>query len=1084
MSDQTPTYSFLPWLRTGVANNIASADGDAGVKLRATLPLDVTLELTHLDGTVASQVVHRDISLYGPGDIIGIESRAIVKVDPLNWITNFEPNYFPYIEFYDEDFVWRYVPAASDGTRHRLRPWIALVVLKESEFVDGKNVKGKPLQYFDLAAGVAASAVFPPPAELWAWAHVHVNVDLSNNGDESIPGVLTRLDQTLQANPDMAYSRLICPRHLEPDTNYHAFVVPVFESGRLAGLGVPVPDATVATASAWDNLQTQFPYYYRWQFRTGDFGDFETLVRLLQPKPVDKRVGVRDMDVLHPLSNLPPINTPAELGGVLKLGGALRPPFATLPDPDKAEVTKYDQWDVPFPHPFETAMARRINLADDYERLAPSVANPDGDPDPVITSPLYGRWHALTNRVLLAPDGMTLPDDQNWVHRLNLDPRFRVPAGFGTNVIQKNDELYMSSAWQQIGEVLEANARIRAAQMAQVAMLSWHSRHIASLTFDRAFLLTAPVHKRVLAGELTVAANVRLSVVPPVVLSAPFRKVSRPGTPLMKRLALPASTAAQIVTRINAGEILPAPPKVAPTGGISIGDAVTAVTPTNEPAWIKEVLDRYPWLRLLPLILLLLIALLAILFLGFAAAAGTIAAAAAFLIPAYLQLSRWVAATAVAQSLDEEKQTPASVAELPPIPNFVISTPETPFVPQAGTTDSAEGTRFKAALSDAYTFTSIQFPQAVKQTLDLPKLSLTVVNAIDPILTVPRRIFGTVLLPPWIIANIVTFEQFTPVMAYPIFNVPMYKPLVGISSELFLPNINLIPPNSLTLLESNQRFIEAYMVGLNHEMSRELLWREYPTDQRGSYFRQFWDVSLSLPAAPTDADREKLRDIPEIHKWSLHSGLGEHNLRETNGQAALLVLVIRGELLKRYPTAVIYAQKAVWQLKKDGSVDPAKDRELAPLTTAEEDSLPPAKIRQPLFEAKVDPDIYFIGFDLTALEAKGGVAPNGDPGWFFVIKERPGEPRFGLDDIEGATPRLISWNDLDWKHINTAPGEVIHLDKTLTLTAYDPPVDLEDKPDPNDAQAKWNPNTNAADLAYILYRVPVLVAVHASRMLP
>ena len=43
-------------------------------------------------------------------------------------------------------------------------------------------------------------------------------------------------------------------------------------------------------------------------------------------------------------------------------------------------------------------------------------------------------------------------------------------------------------------------------------------------------------------------------------------------------------------------------------------------------------------------------------------------------------------------------------------------------------------------------------------------------------------------------------------------------------------------------METNQRFIEAYMVGLNYEFARKLLWREYPTDQRGSYFRQFWSV--------------------------------------------------------------------------------------------------------------------------------------------------------------------------------------------------------------------------------------------------
>ena len=109
---------------------------------------------------------------------------------------------------------------------------------------------------------------------------------------------------------------------------------------------------------------------------------------------------------------------------------------------------------------------------------------------------------------------------------------------------------------------------------------------------------------------------------------------------------------------------------------------------------------------------------------------------------------------------------------------------------------------------------------------------------------------------------------------------PMYKPLSDRSAELFVPNLNLIPPDTITLLETNQRFIEAYMVGLNHEMARELLWREYPTDQQGSYFRQFWDPTpqLSLPgddrrastraaarhpaAAPLDAAIEARRARP------------------------------------------------------------------------------------------------------------------------------------------------------------------------------------------------------------------------------
>jgi hypothetical protein len=192
--------------------------------------------------------------------------------------------------------------------------------------------------------------------------------------------------------------------------------------------------------------------------------------------------------------------------------------------------------------------------------------------------------------------------------------------------------------------------------------------------------------------------------------------------------------------------------------------------------------------------------------------------------------------------------------------------------------------------------------------------------------------------------------------------------------------------------------------------------------------------------------------------------------------------VIRGELLKRYPTAVIYAHKSKWPANPS---DPNAERELVDLTPAEEAAPPRTKIRLPLFEAKVDPDIYFIGFDLDATEARGGTTPTSDPGWFFVIKERPGEPRFGLDELPtGTTPRTVTWNDLSWNRIGTTAGAHLRLDGTIGLDAYNPAVDQENTPDVEDAQAQWNPSIDAAELAYILYRVPVLVAVHASRMLP
>jgi len=348
--------------------------------------------------------------------------------------------------------------------------------------------------------------------------------------------------------------------------------------------------------------------------------------------------------------------------------------------------------------------------------------------------------------------------------------------------------------------------------------------------------------------------------------------------------------------------------------------------------------------------------------------------------------------------------------------------------------------------------------------------------------------------------------QFDEIMNYPKFDLPMYKPLADLNTEYFLPNIQMIEPNSITLLETNQKFIESYMVGLNHEMARELLWREYPTDQRGSYFRQFWDVSgyLPDPSESTNADdlKEHLKDIPEIHTWPPTSGLGDHDNREVGGtKEEEVVLVIRGELLKKYPTAVVYAHKAKWQMKKnpDGSdsnqIDNTKERDLADIPAGQEDKPPRTIVKTPLYSAKIDPDIYFFGFDLTAEVVKGtdGSHPGDEnkPGWFFVIKERPGEPRFGLDLGDGGGTRH-TWSDLTWADAapGVADGGFLQMTNATAPLALTKPTDTsqaeydeELEQYGEDNHVLWRKEADAADLAYVLYQVPVMMAVHGSEML-
>src|SRR5439155_9803115 len=105
------------------------------------------------------------------------------------------------------------------------------------------------------------------------------------------------------------------------------------------------------------------------------------------------------------------------------------------------------------------------------------------------------RWHALTDRLLVDRNGAPLPRRDNWVHELNLDPRFRVGAAFGTRVVQQSQEDYMLAAWRQIGDVLEANRRIREAQLAREVAWTWHTRHLIPLALkdpERALALMAP----------------------------------------------------------------------------------------------------------------------------------------------------------------------------------------------------------------------------------------------------------------------------------------------------------------------------------------------------------------------------------------------------------------------------------------------------------------------------------------------------------------------------------------------------------------------------------------------------------------
>jgi hypothetical protein len=248
-----------------------------------------------------------------------------------------------------------------------------------------------------------------------------------------------------------------------------------------------------------------------------------------------------------------------------------------------------------------------------------------------------------------------------------------------------------------------------------------------------------------------------------------------------------------------------------------------------------------------------------------------------------------------------------------------------------------------------------------------------------------------------------------------------------------LPGLDGVEADSVALLETSPRVIEAFMAGLNHEMSRELLWREFPADLTGTPFRQFWDVRGQAD------DPETLRDIPPLAEWG-KTALGTH-LRGS-GAGGQLVLLVRGELMRRYPTTTIYAVKA----KADGTID--SGTRLAPM-----------------FRGFVAPDVLLAGFALTE-EAALGTAPAG-PGWYFAFEEHPGEPRFGFDE-EATVEKPATPDDLGWPHVSLTKSGHVDLSKPLPATGADLP-------------SAWG--RDAATMARVTFQQPFRIAMHASKLL-
>jgi len=1014
--------TFRSWLRRGLATQqklLNASDPRASVKI------DVAISGIATPPSVT-------LALFGPGDVKNLIISSVIRTWPKAGARNAEANYFPLIEFDQADLPWRYSPQTTSG--NNIKPWLCVVAVPSGETKVFNPSPGQPLPVLNVSASLLPDL---SESDLWAHSQLH-GPDISDDN---------ALAEALDNQANYFSARILSLNILSADTEYNAYVVPTLEAGRLAGLGLDntgVPGMKPAWTPASGTVS--LPVYYQWSFATGPQGDFASLVRKIHPKPLAASVGFREMDVANPGLGLPPAaDTALPVEGALKRYPEIVPPPQTGPT--------HDTW--------LQDLTKLLNEPAELFKTDPTK--------PLVTPPLYGHWHAAQPEVV--------PASPPWFHALNEDPRTRVQAGASTLAIQREQQDLLAGAWDQVGAVRAANERARWAELAIEISSRLHGKILLSTATtkpDTLMRFTAPVLTRVTGSPVTIAALLAGSPVTDGVLSPSFRRVTRPRGPVARRQTRGTTpTAPSLIDRMNRGEFNPAPPPPTPSGVSTIGRYKGDLVPSWLTPGLLNFLKRLPFLLILLAILLLILAVILFFAVGPATAVialliGAVAAVGSFAV------RRWVQGLEAREALadgtiigDTIRTATIPGSFVPSLYAAGVSGTVTPMATGATRTEVVRNFVSAAAkFFDNISIVPFDPPPLNMVSFDDLRGKLTV--ALDPRTTIVEMFRNEIRLSG--AAYQLGGGAAAQINAGPSFPKPFYDAVKAVSQDWILPGVDKAEPNTASLVVTNQKAVESFMVGANHEMSRTLLYNEYPTDLRFTYFQQFWD-SRGVPGS--DTAPQDFYDIKPIHTWG-GTQLGANTGRHEPPNQDDVVLFVRGEVLLRYPTTIVYAAKA---MKNQNPTNP----NLPALI------LPPGNLdgdrnfhRDFTFHGQLDPDIRFFGFPLSIQEALAG------DGWFFVLQQHPGEPVFGFDVVSRSP--LASFKEVTWSMVLGTPG----VGAPGVRAAAAAPSYLSFKQASPAIQAflaTQGPRTpswgaTSADVAHYTLRRPTRVAYHAKEMTP
>lgn len=1135
MMAENTYYHYLSSLRQGLSTGVT--DPVAPNKLRLSVNIDLNVDI----GAEQPEAFNQPMELYGPYDVLGFESAVVNRTEPLNNVGDFEPNYFPFIEFSEVDYPWRFTPLIS--ANGELPPWLTLIVLVDEEVKKNEQVKQKEIlgegQYPDTKVRwiEVNTNHLPDLAQASRWSHVQVTAGEVDS---------EKIKNIIKNEPERAVSRLMCPRRLRPGVKYRAFVVPTYKAGVIRAENSSVPEGFSASKLSWDlsegndrNKKINLPYYYSWEFRTGLRGDFEHLIRLLEPRPLED-LGKADVDC-----SAPGFGIGDEQSLILGFESALR-----------SEYTTPTKWGMDSDEPdnaYRQELAELVNRGDDY------IVTPedDDDEDPVVTPPIYGRWHRGREDAVSA-------DTNDWLDELNLDPRHRAASGVGAEVIRENQEQLMASAWDQLDDIQTANDILRRAQLGKEISTRIESR-FKKLLPENYLRITGKLHSRIkLDGQsTTLATQLSDSKIGSAAFDMGLRKVTRKRGHLRKRQQTGGRSFDNFMSRLNTDDIKVADSNITSQGLLSLSNIQTLVDVRDAPsidvrysskvhtgeldisfnyaqrrtneALTIALKDDHGWIQIKdngdgtarlygqpPVIDLRRSALLK---------NKTIPVVISIQQGSKRKTQKQIDLTLRTETrrnqivtkwkvtkVSQEKKSYTIPDHIGRISDIKIPTAaieainETLQNYEQGSSVRAVGENIRNVMQpNEWLF--LDEKEEKPAIADLSHLDVNVKEKVDPTISMAKRVSRLIMLPEKITPK--EGHELDQILVEPEFPQPMYISMQSLSQDYLLRGIEKIPQNSVGILYTNPRFIEAYMAGLQTEMARELvLARDYPmASMRGTYFKQFWDTSDAMMLAENKSinkddlitcylDHYKLKPIDEWTDDAKQSfvdlyideyvGISDKDLQEQfvfilaqrsfemtlhdikpmvdwnakrlgkNGNdfcgeedaEPKLVLVIRGDLLKKYPNTLIYAvKKGVSDLPEyEGITVPSLNE-----FTDKEDG----DKEFPVFGAYAKPDMTFLGFNISQQSARSG-------DWFFCIEQCIGENRFGLD-INGA--EVTDVDSYSWESFNLKNSFDAYINASV------PNVN-----DDYDYANEWNGDASA--IAKCSMQKPVRMIISIKQLLP